>query len=356
MGAAHFFGRDKPSDALQSVKNSSFRFFCSKVDYLLRHNEIHYMVGLPKHIFEMLLSICKHNARSKCSAPVQLAVFLKFVKEGLTQNALSREIGLSQSSISRIVTSIVSDLVKVSPQYIKFPTTKEEILSLTSGFFNKADRSGEMRRMPCYGVLDGKHWKCQHPPHSGALNRNYKASFSFNSLFVADSESRILYCQISKLGINNYSQLLDAGLLPQLLAKAAAIVGIRTLPDSDTVMPPFVLADNGFGLSKYVMQPYRSNKLTSENIKFNEKISATRVKIENLFGILTSKFQIFQRDLQLDPTNSRCLIVACAVIHNITLGPLQLIDSDVDDSPVIIDPYPSAEHQRSALKSYILRD
>uniref|UniRef100_A0A2Q4SX13 DDE Tnp4 domain-containing protein n=1 Tax=Caenorhabditis japonica TaxID=281687 RepID=A0A2Q4SX13_CAEJA len=220
-------------------------------------------------------------------------------------------------------------------------------------FYEKCDRFGNQRRIPCFGIVDGKHWACEHPPKSGSLNYNYKAFFSFNSLFVCDAEMRIIYVQICTHGVNSDAQMFQNGPLPELLKNAAGLVGLQILPDGKTVMPAFILADNGFGQSKQVMQPYRQARLTTENIRFNEHISATRVKIENLFGVMTSKFQVFGRALRLSPNNSRALIVACSVVHNITVGPLVVADDDMD-YPIVIDPYKTAEEQRTALKNFVL--
>ncbi|EFP13386.1 hypothetical protein CRE_11331 [Caenorhabditis remanei] len=94
---------------------------------------------------------------------------------------------------------------------------------------------------------------------------------------------------------------------------------------------------------------------TPKRKKFRQWIrSATRVKIENVFGILCSKFQVFARNLRLDPKNSRALIIACCVIHNISIGQLQAPPANFRDDPVVTDPYPTAEAQRTALKSFML--
>uniref|UniRef100_A0A8R1DVN0 Integrase catalytic domain-containing protein n=1 Tax=Caenorhabditis japonica TaxID=281687 RepID=A0A8R1DVN0_CAEJA len=95
--------------------------------------------------------------------------------------------------------------------------------------------------------------------------------------------------------------------------------------------------------------------VSSNHIRFNEKISGTRVKIESLFGILCSKFQVFGRNLRLSPENSRALIIACSVIHNITIGPL-IVAHPHTIAPPLPDPYRTAEEQRSALMDYLLNN
>lgn len=222
-------------------------------------------------------------------------------------------------------------------------------------FLRRKNSAGVECGVPCIGVLDGKHWRIDRPPHTGSLNYNYKAYFSFNSLFLCDADGRIIFVQLSTLGVNSDAQIFNDGVLSRYLQRAANTLGLRILPDSNVIMPSFCLADNGFGLSKHIMTPYRANQLrNSDDIRFNELISATRVKIENVFGILCSKFQVFARNLRLDPKNSRALIIAMCVIHNISIGRLQAPPANFEDEPVVADPYPTAEAQRTALKTFML--
>ena len=273
----------------------------------------------------------------------------------MSETALSRDVGLSQPTVSRIIISCIRDIVEKAKDFIKMPTTRREITAMEAGFAKRRNAYGKVCGVPCYGVIDGKHWRINHPPNTGSLNYNYKAFFSFNSLFIADSESRIMYIQMSKLGTNSDAQIFNSGPLNQLLGEIGDIGGFRTLDDSKTVMPYFILADNGFGLSKHVMTPFRANQISSSNhIRCNEIISASRVKIENLFGILCSKFQTFGRNLRLDPKNSRKLIIACSVIHNMSLPPLDLSAGNDDDNSGLSDPYSSPEQQRTALMNYLL--
>ncbi|PIC55264.1 hypothetical protein B9Z55_000608 [Caenorhabditis nigoni] len=346
--------KEKKKVTHAKCQKATYRFFSQKVQYLLRNNEIKTIVGVEQSTFEKLLKIIK-KTESPVPHKLRVVIFLKFCREGSSQNALSRSVGLSQPSLSRIISACIKDLVDVAHEYIRFPNTKAEILCMQEKFANRMDVNGTTRGVPCYAVLDGKHWRTDRPPHTGSLNYNYKGFFSYNSLFLSDSDSRILYCQISKLGVNSDSQLFRNGPLEQILKRAADTYGLRALPNSNVLMPAFVLADNGFASSKTVVMPYRASQLiSSDHIRFNKIISASRVKIENLFGIMTSKFQIFARNLRLDPALSRALIVACSVIHNISLPPLQVPAYDFSDDQVYPDPYRTPEQQRTALKDYLL--
>ncbi|EGT53385.1 hypothetical protein CAEBREN_28482 [Caenorhabditis brenneri] len=318
----------------------------------LENGEIEKFVGLKPEHFNQIISHCREHERSpKISTAARLFIFLKFAREGRSENMLAKDIGICQSTVSRIIHEMIDDLVAVAPHYIKFPTTKEEIVALERGFLSKCDHWGRPRNVPCFGTIDGKHWATEHPPHSGSLNANYKKFFSYNSLFVCDSDGRVMYLEVSELGVNNDAQLFRDSPLPLMLHDTVKAAGYRLLDDNITILPPFLVGDNGFGFTKHIMQPYRG-ELSDEQMRFNRKLSAVRVSIENVFGRMNSKFQVFDRNLKLAPHYSRCLIAALSVVHNIQLGPFPLCD--VVNSAMMSDPYGTPEEMRIALKNYML--
>uniref|UniRef100_A0A8R1EJD5 DDE Tnp4 domain-containing protein n=2 Tax=Caenorhabditis japonica TaxID=281687 RepID=A0A8R1EJD5_CAEJA len=303
---------------------------------------------MDSQVFDRILSMIRDRGRSYITKQMKVVIFFKYAREGISQCSLAKTVGLSQSSISRLISEIVEDIVQSAHLHIKWPETKEEVWTMENDFLKKG------RRIRAYGVLDGKHFKTEHPAGSGSLNRNYKSFYSFNSLFVSDSSNRIFYVQLSALGVNSDSQMFRDGPLGRKLAETRQMCKIRSLPNSNIDMGAFLLADNGFGLTKEIMQPYRSSSLSCENMLFNRELSAVRVTVENTFGLLASRFRVFQRALNLTPRNSRSLIISLSVVHNIIIGDRQ-IDSNFPPLPIIIDRYQSAEAQRSALKRYVLQ-
>uniref|UniRef100_A0A8R1DRL6 DDE Tnp4 domain-containing protein n=2 Tax=Caenorhabditis japonica TaxID=281687 RepID=A0A8R1DRL6_CAEJA len=240
---------EQPPSVIDQVNRNALDHFLQRNKILNESGNIEFGTGVSMETFEHLLPLC------------------------MSQNNIARDIGIYQPTICRIIREVTHDLSSRASEYIKFPQTRQEIRTMQSGFFHKRNSDGNFLRMPCFGVLDGKHWSCKHPPHSGSLNANYKGLFSFNSFFVCDSESRIIYVQISELGIHSDAQLFKNGPLPLLLEDAQKTAGYLNLPNSQTWVPAFLLADNGFAPTKTVMQPYRKPQLASENLLFNEQLS-----------------------------------------------------------------------------------
>ena len=52
----------------------------------------------------------------------------------------------------------------------------------------------------CIGALDSKHFKIDHPPHSGSICFNYKKVFSVLLSAICDADRRIIWSNIGDYG------------------------------------------------------------------------------------------------------------------------------------------------------------
>ena len=64
------------------------------------------------------------------------------------------------------------------------------------------------------------------------------------------------------------------------------------------------------------MRPYPGSQSKGDNEKnvFNYRLSRARRVVENAFGILSQKFQIYQRTLQSLPENADIIFATC-ILH-----------------------------------------
>lgn len=105
----------------------------------------------------------------------------------------NRLFAMSQSSVSRSISIVTKELVKLAEVFIKFPTTNEEIASTKMHFLSKL-------RMPgIIGAIDGCHIAIQQPSakKNGYLYYNRKRYYSLNMLAVCDANMRITYADAS---------------------------------------------------------------------------------------------------------------------------------------------------------------
>lgn len=81
-----------------------------------------------------------------------------------------------------------------------------------------------------------------------------------------------------------------------------------------------LLGDAAYPLRQYLLTPYRDyGRLTEPEKIYNLKFSQTRVKIENAFGMLISRFRQLMRLDFLHVETAAKFIVACCTIHNICI-------------------------------------
>ena len=79
-----------------------------------------------------------------------------------------------------------------------------------------------------------------------------------------------------------------------------------------------IVSDEAFPLKTYLMRPYPGSQSKGDNETsiFNYRLSRARKMVENAFGILSQKFQIYRRTLQSLPENADSVIFATCIFHN----------------------------------------
>lgn len=80
---------------------------------------------------------------------------------------------------------------------------------------------------------------------------------------------------------------------------------------------PFVfVGDEAFALKKNFMKPFSQRELDHDKKIFNYRLSRARRVIENVFGIMVSRFRIFQAPINLSLHNINHVVMACCTLHN----------------------------------------
>lgn len=83
------------------------------------------------------------------------------------------------------------------------------------------------------------------------------------------------------------------------------------LPDNG-----LIVADDAFPFKTYLLKPYKGARLTDKEKICNYRLSRARRIIESCFGILVSRFRIFEKPIALAPDKEVPLVKACIVLHN----------------------------------------
>lgn len=88
------------------------------------------------------------------------------------------------------------------------------------------------------------------------------------------------------------------------------------LPSTNQTLPYVLIGDEAFQLTSNFMKPFNQAVLTDERRIYNYRLSRARMVVENTFGILTTRFKIFKRNITLPPQKVRKIVLACCHLHN----------------------------------------
>jgi hypothetical protein len=129
-------------------------------------------------------------------------------------------------------------------------------------------------------------------------------------------------CFRSRKSEVSYGRNGDGGIFAHLklgkyLETPLGIPEYKELLGTPCLAPHVIVDDEAFPLKTYLMRPYpgSQNKEGNENSIFNYRLSRDRRVVENAFGILSQKFQIYQRTVQSLPENAN-IIFTTYILHN----------------------------------------
>lgn len=81
-------------------------------------------------------------------------------------------------------------------------------------------------------------------------------------------------------------------------------------------MPYVFVADEAFRITTNVMRPFPGKCLNNSQKIFNYRLSRARRFVECSFGILTNKWRIFYRPMNLRVENCILIVKAACALHN----------------------------------------
>lgn len=195
---------------------------------------------------------------------------------------------------------------------VVFPQFSEEFWRQTAEHFKKRANFPN-----CIGAVDGKHVRIIRPEHSGSMYFNYKHFHSVVLLAVVDSNYKFMYIDVGSFG-----KEADSTIYQNSSFYNALETGSLNIPKPEKVtedlrpLPYVFVGDEAFGISVNMMRPYPGNHLTKTQRIFNYRLSRARRFVECAFGILSSKWRIFHRPMNLKYHNCVAVIKACCALHN----------------------------------------
>lgn len=169
----------------------------------------------------------------------------------------------------------------------------------------------------CLGALDGRHMQVMAPKASGSTFFNYKKTFSVVLLALVDADYTFLVVDVGAEGsLSDPAVLKDSLFGKRMAAKKLKVPDSDFLPNTNSCLEYFFVGDNIFQLRQDLMKPFSGKKLTYKDAIFNYRLSRARRVVENAFGILVARWQIFRKPLNVKLENANNIILATICLHN----------------------------------------
>ena len=223
--------------------------------------------------------------------------------------ALAYRIG--ESTARNIIKEVAQVLTSVlAPIYLKHPNANEWA-SICTQFLQKWNFPN------CCGAIDGKHVTIQAPSNSGSLFFNYKTSFSIVLFAACDANYKFTLVHVGEMGSNHDAGIFTDSLIGQFLRRGELGLpeGTAALPGSQARTPCVFVGDEAFGLSPNVMRPYFGQNLSEDQRIFNYRLSRARRTIENAFGILSARWRIYRRPMNIKVDSVDAVVLATVCLH-----------------------------------------
>lgn len=208
--------------------------------------------------------------------------------------------------------------------FFQFPKTANEWLKIASDFERK------WQFPHCLGAIDGKHVRIVPPKDSGSLYFNYKKTHSIVLMAIANAHCEFIYCDVGTNG-----RVSDGGVINNTLFYEQLVNNQLNIPEPTNFDLDYVfVGDDAFALRPDLIKPYNRDSLNNERRICNYRISRARRVVENTFGILTSRFRIFNTAINLNVETIESVVLACCVLHNflrkksVTYTPLECFDQE----------------------------
>lgn len=129
--------------------------------------------------------------------------------------------------------------------------------------------------------------------------------------------------QFLLVGFGNNGQISDGGVLQNTSFFEKLVNETLHIPQPDDVsdnfkhVPYVFVADDAFPLRTNIMKPFRQGLLDLVKKEvFSYRLSRARHIVENVFGILASRFGIFKSPINLKPENIEKVVMGTCALHN----------------------------------------
>ncbi|RVE43202.1 hypothetical protein evm_012151 [Chilo suppressalis] len=249
--------------------------------------------------------------RKSITPEEKLAVTLRYLATGRNIEDLKFSAIMSPAAISEAIKVTGRALIYVLRDYMKMPTQAEEWKTIANDF-------GAMHQFwNCCGALDGKHVGIKKPAASGSMYYNYKGFYSIVLMALVNAKKEFIMIDVGTKGrVSDGGVLFYTKFWEMYQQDILNLPEPSALPNTRQTFPYVFVSDEAFALGPNLMKPYAQKALNENRHIFNYRLSRARSVFECAFGILNSKFGIFQKDIPFEPDTASLIVATCCYLHN----------------------------------------
>ncbi|KYN15589.1 Putative nuclease HARBI1, partial [Trachymyrmex cornetzi] len=231
---------------------------------------------------------------------------LNFLSSGSYQRRVGQDFlsCVCQSSVSNIVHQIVDAINIIIPDWIKFPTQRDEIQAIQQQFWINANFPGAI------GAIDGTHIAI-FPPEKNRehLYINKKLYHSLNVMIVSDYYGKILAVKTNHGGRTHDARVWSSSQLSRHMLREYEN-GRRNA---------WLIGDSGYPLLPFLMTPKLNQPPRSPGASYTDSHVRARCSIEKTIGELKGRWRCLRKEraLHYAPEFSARIVNATCVLHNI---------------------------------------
>jgi hypothetical protein len=154
------------------------------------------------------------------------------------------------------------------------------------------------------------------PMNSGSLYFNYKGTHSIVLMALVGADYKFLYVDVGCNGrISDGGVFANCSLSKALENNTLNIPQPKLLRGQSNSVPFVIVADDAFPLKTYLMKPFPFRNQPGPN-----RISLARRVVENAFGLLSVRFRVLRKHIELDPEKTTKIVLATCCLHNYLLS------------------------------------
>lgn len=244
---------------------------------------------------------------------------------------------------------------KLAEIHMKFPSN-EDTNSITEGFWKR------WKFPNCVGSIDGKHIRIKASSHSGSLHYNYKQFFSIVLQGVVGPDYRFIAIEVGAYGKESDGGIFSNSNLSRMLQNGSLnVTSEQQLPGTQLFLPHVLVGDEAHPLKTFLMRPYPRKRAGSHEDIYNERLSLARHVVECAFGIMTSKWRLLTKAIEVEPDRADSIIKCICLLHNLVIDkdgePLNLGPTTSDIQPNLVTCRASTVGEnQTARRAYDIRD